>query len=177
MQGEEPAEYAAILPTRYEHTEGYHIEPADSISAVLADFYASRSLYTRMRQKSVDLRKIVSTHLERSSKKLDLQLKQLKDTEKRDKFKVYGELLNTYGYQVTEGAKSVEVPNYYTGEMLTIPLDETLSPLDNAKKYFARYNKLKRTFEALNTQTEETKTEIAHLQTIAGCACHCRIRR
>ena len=123
-KGEEPAEYAAILPTRYEHTEGYHIEPAD------------------------------------------LQLKQLKDTEKRDKFKVYGELLNTYGYQVTEGAKSVEVPNYYTGEMLTIPLDETLSPLDNAKKYFARYNKLKRTFEALNTQTEETKTEIAHLQTI-----------
>lgn len=58
------------------------------------------------------------------------------------------------------------MPNYYTGEMLTIPLDETLSPLDNAKKYFARYNKLKRTFEALNTQTEETKTEIAHLQTI-----------
>lgn len=165
-KGEEPAEYAAILPTRYEHTEGYHIEPADSISAVLEQFYASRSLYTRMRQKSVDLRKIVSTHLERSSKKLDLQLKQLKDTEKRDKFKVYGELLNTYGYQVTEGAKSVEVPNYYTGEMLTIPLDETLSPLDNAKKYFARYNKLKRTFEALNTQTEETKTEMAHLQTI-----------
>jgi len=103
------------LPTRYEHTEGYHIEPADSISTVLEQFYASRSLYTRMRQKSVDLRKIVSTHLERSSKKLDLQLKQLKDTEKRDKFKVYGELLNTYGYQVTEGAKSVEVPNYYTG--------------------------------------------------------------
>lgn len=58
------------------------------------------------------------------------------------------------------------MPNYYTGEMLTIPLDETLSPLDNAKKYFARYNKLKRTFEALNTQTEETRTEIAHLQTI-----------
>ena len=165
-KGEEPVEYAAILPTRYEHTEGYHIEPVDSISTVLEQFYASRSLYTRMRQKSVDLRKIVSTHLERSSKKLDLQLKQLKDTEKRDKYKVYGELLNTYGYQVTEGAKSVEVPNYYTGEMLTIPLDETLSPLDNAKKYFARYNKLKRTFEALNTQTEETKAEMAHLQTI-----------
>ena len=135
------------------------------IHILLEQFYASRSLYTRMRQKSVDLRKIVSTHLERSSKKLDLQLKQLKDTEKRDKYKVYGELLNTYGYQVTEGAKSVEVPNYYTGEMLTIPLDETLSPLDNAKKYFARYNKLKRTFEALNTQTEETRTEMAHLQT------------
>ena len=165
-KGEEPVEYAAILPTRYEHTVGYHIEPVDSISTVLEQFYASRSLYTRMRQKSVDLRKIVSTHLERSSKKLDLQLKQLKDTKKRDKYKVYGELLNTYGYQVTEGAKSVEVPNYYTGEMLTIPLDETLSPLDNAKKYFARYNKLKRTFEALNTQTEETKAEMAHLQTI-----------
>ena len=110
---------------------------------------------------------IVATKADKIKRsQLQKQLKQLKDTEKRDKFKVYGELLNTYGYQVTEGAKSVEVPNYYTGEMLTIPLDETLSPLDNAKKYFARYNKLKRTFEALNTQTEETKTEIAHLQTI-----------
>ena len=163
MHQDEPIEYAAIPLTSYASDT---ILPYDSISEVLENYYAQRSLYTRMRQKSVDLRKIVSTHLERSSKKLDLQLKQLKDTEKRDKFKVYGELLNTYGYQVTEGAKSVEVPNYYTGEMLTIPLDETLTPLDNAKKYFARYNKLKRTFEALNTQTEETKTEIAHLQTI-----------
>ena len=43
--------------------------------------------------------------------------------------------------------------------MITIPLDEQLSPLENAQKYFERYNKLKRTHEALTTLIEETKSE------------------
>ena len=166
-KGEEPVEYAAILPTRYEHTEGYHIEPVDSISTVLEQFYASRSLYTRMRQKSVDLRKIVSTHLERSSKKLDLQLKQLKDTEKRDKYKVYGELIHTYGYGLEEGARQLEAFNYYTSETIQIPLDPTLDAKTNAQRYFDKYNKLKRTSEALTDLIAETKMEIEHLESIA----------
>ncbi len=41
-----------------------------------------KNIYTRIRQKSVDLRKIVSTALERNRKKYQLQQKQLKDTEK-----------------------------------------------------------------------------------------------
>ena len=49
-----------------------------------------KNVYTRIRQKSVDLRKIVSTALDRNRKKYQLQEKQLKDTEKRDKYKVYG---------------------------------------------------------------------------------------
>ena len=120
-----------------------------------------------MRQKSADLRRIVTTALERSRKKYDLQLKQLKDTEKREKYKIYGELLNTYGYTAPEGAKSLEALNYYTNEMITIPLDSDLSALENAKKYFDRYNKLKRTYQALSSLIEETKMEIIHLASIA----------
>ena len=100
-------------------------------------------------------------------KKYDPQLKQLKDTEKREKYKIYGELLNTYGYTAPEGAKSLEALNYYTNEMITIPLDSDLSALENAKKYFDRYNKLKRTYQALSSLIEETKMEIIHLDSIA----------
>ena len=56
---------------------------------------------TRIRQKSADLRKIVNTALERNEKKLILQEKQMKDTEKKDKYRIYGELLNTYGYSLS----------------------------------------------------------------------------
>jgi predicted ribosome quality control (RQC) complex YloA/Tae2 family protein len=119
-----------------------------------------------MRQKSADLRKIVSTCIERTSKKYDLQLKQLKDTEDRDKYKVYGELINTYGYSVEPGAKSFTALNYYTNEEIEIPLDSTISVLDNSKKYFARYNKLKRTYEALEKLTVETKEELEYLQSV-----------
>jgi len=106
----------------------------DSISMLLEAYYKEKALITRIRQKSFDLRKIVDTILERDIRKYELQLKQMKDTEKKDKYKVYGELLNAYGYNVEEGAKSITVLNYYTNEDITIPLDEDLSPIDNAKK-------------------------------------------
>lgn len=39
------------------------------------------------------------------AKNTSLQIKQLKDTEKREKYKIYGEMINTYGYGLDEGAK------------------------------------------------------------------------
>ena len=57
--------------------------------------------------------------------------------------------------------------NYYTGEPVTVPLDPTLSPSENARKYFDRYGKLKRTAEALETQIAETEADVAHLERIS----------
>lgn len=140
----------------------------DNISNVLEHFYASRSQISRIRQKSADLRRIVTTCLERSLKKYDLQQRQLKDTSKRDKFKVYGELLTAYGYSVEPGAKQLIAENYYdNNKEICIPLDPTKSAMDNAKHYFEKYNKLKRTYEALSSYINETKEEIEHLQSIA----------
>ncbi len=160
-----PVEFAAVSLTMY--TEDSSVS-YDSISTLLEQYYAEKSAVTRIRQKSVDLRKIVQTALERNVKKYDLQLRQMKDTEKRDKYRVYGELINTYGYGVESGAKSMEALNYYTNEMMTIPLDPLLTPNENAKKYFDKYNKLKRTYEALSELTLEVKEEIEHLESISA---------
>lgn len=164
LEDRHPLEFSSIQLTQYGHLE---CETSPSISQVLEHFYAARDTYTRIRQKSVDLRKIVSTALERNHKKYQLQLKQLKDTEKRDKYKVYGELIHTYGYHLEEGAKSLEALNYYTNEMIQIPLDAQLTPMENSKKYFEKYSKLKRTYEALSELILETKAEIEHLDSIA----------
>lgn len=160
---EEPVEFSAVELGQF---QGYDKKQYDSISEVLENYYAQKNTITRIRQKSSDLRRIVQTALERNYKKYDLQLKQLKDTEKREKYKVYGELLHTYGYQAENGSKSLEALNYYTNEMITIPLDDSISPLENAKKYFEKYNKLKRTYEALSELTLEVKEEISHLESI-----------
>ena len=119
-----------------------------------------------MRQKSSDLRHLVQNLIERTAKKADLQRRQLSDTDKREKYRIYGELLNAYGYDCPPDAKSYEVFNYYTDQMMTIPLDPTMTAKENAQKYFERYNKLKRTFEALSTLTVETENELAHLESI-----------
>lgn len=158
-----PVEFASVRLSMY---EDYEEETFESISDVLQQYYAMRNTVTRIRQKSSDLRRITGTALDRTRKKYDLQLKQLKDTEKREKYKLYGELLHTYGYSAEPGAKSLKALNYYTNEEITIPLDETMTAAENAKRYFEKYGKLKRTYEALTELTEETKADLEQLESI-----------
>lgn len=161
--GKTPVEFSCLPLSIYDNCRR---EVYPTISEVLETYYAEKNALTRIRQKSTDLRRIVQTALERNVKKYDLQAKQLKDTEKREKYKVYGELINTYGYNVEPGSKSFQALNYYTGEEITIPLDPQIPVQDNAKKYFDKYGKLKRTCEAVTTLLKETGDEIEHLKSI-----------
>lgn len=163
--GNEPIEFSSTNLTCYENFQSRTFE---SISELLETYYSLKNVITRIRQKTSDYRRVVSNALDRARKKYDLQLKQLKDTEKRDKFKVYGELINAYGYNLKDGVKSLTALNYYTNEEITIPLDPMLTPGENAKKYFEKYNKLKRTNEALSQFIEETKVELTHLESISN---------
>ncbi len=175
-EGKAPKEYAAVQLRLYEGgsfttvTERQQVQASSggplTISEVLYRYYREKNIVTRIRQRSSDLRHIVQTALERNVKKYDLQLSQLRDTEKREQYRIYGELLNTYGYGAQPGAKSLTCTNYYTNEEVTIPLDPDLTAIENAKKYFDRYGKLKRTYEALSELTVEVEAQIRHLESI-----------
>ncbi len=167
-KGDTPAEFASVPLTIYENSAGYQTKKFESISQMLYQYYNTKETVGRIHQKSADLRRITQTVLERSLKKYDLQKRQLTDTEKRDKYKVYGDLLTTYGYELSGGEKSLTCENYYTGKEITIPLDETKSAVENAKRYFEKYAKLKRTYEALSEQIQETMDEIEHLNSISN---------
>ena len=164
-QGKTPLEFACMELSMYPDME---TKTFSSISEVLETYYAEKEVVTRIRQKSTDLRKIVSNAIERTAKKYDLQRKQLKDTEKKEKYKIYGELLHTYGYDVQPGQKELTCINYYDGNEITIPLNTQLTAMENAKKYFDRYGKLKRTYEALHVLVEETRAELEHLESISN---------
>ena len=164
-QGKTPLEFACMELSMYPDME---TKTFSSISEFLETYYAEKEVVTRIRQKSTDLRKIVSNAIERTAKKYDLQRKQLKDTEKKEKYKIYGELLHTYGYDVQPGQKELTCINYYDGNEITIPLDTQLTAMENAKKYFDRYGKLKRTYEALHVLVEETRAELEHLESISN---------
>lgn len=160
-----PKEFGALPLT---HFDGYRKETFDSISKVLVTYYAEKNTQTRIRQKSTDLRHVVQTSLERNRKKYDLQSRQIKDTENREKYKVYGELINTYGYNLAPDAKELTCLNYYTNEEITIPLDPAKTPQENSQKYFGKYNKQKRTFEALTQLITETAEDIEYLESISN---------
>ena len=161
-----PVEFSSLKLTSFENAPGMHVISYESISNVLEEYYAKKNVITNIRQKSADLRKVVANAVERTVKKLELQKKQLKDTEKRDKYKLYGELLTTYGYGIENGMTECVLNNYYTGEDIKVPLDKDISPLENAKKYYEKYAKLKRTFEAVSVQVKASEEELEHLESV-----------
>ena len=165
-KGEEAIEFSSINLYSYEGKE-YKRESFDSVSKMLYDFYSSREAFVLNRQKSSDLRRIVNTALERASKKYDLQEKQLQDADKKDIYRVYGDLLNTYGYSLKGGESSFTTENFYDdNKEITIPLDKNKSAKENAKKYYDKYAKLSRTTKALSEEILKTKNDIEHLQSI-----------
>lgn len=150
------------------HYTPYEISYKNSISEVVEHFYLKKDLQTRLQQKTSDLKKNIHTNLERCFKKKDLQLQKLHDTKRRNEWKVKGELLTANIYQIVSGSSSIVVRNYYdeNQENITISLDPTLTPAQNAQKYFSKYNKAKRTFAATTKQLKETEEEIQYLESI-----------
>ncbi len=172
--GYTPLEFAAIPLTLYgeeqpappaKEKKGYILQ--ESMSDTVYAYYRTKNVSSRMKQHSTDLRKLVANAVERTAKKLDLQQSQLKSTEKREKYKIYGELLTAFSYSAEPGADSVTVENYYDeNKPLTIPLDKDLTAMENANRFFARYNKLKRTYDATLSLVEESKAELDYLLSV-----------
>lgn len=162
---DEPVNFSAFsyIKDDYDSSEEF-----DSVSDMLVTYYAEKDVRSRIRQRSSDIRRIVQNLVERTAKKLDLQEKQLKDTDKMEKYRIYGEMINTYGYGVTQGEKSFKCINYYDNNEITIPLDPQIPVLENAKKYFDKYAKLKRTKEAMETLIKETKDSLDYLESVSN---------
>ncbi len=165
-KGEEPVEFSCIPLSAYEGAF-FSKKSYESISRLLQDYYSEKDMYLRIRQKSADLRKIIHSALERCNKKYDLQKKQLMDTDKMDAYRVYGDLITSYGYSLQGGEKEFYCENFYDAQKeIRIPLDENMSAIENAKKYYEKYAKLKRTRDALEEQVLKTSRELLHLQSI-----------
>lgn len=141
--------------------------PIDNISEALSSYYYEKSKADRLRQKSSDLRILLNHQLAKLSNKLKLQNKQLKDTEKREKYKLYGELLHVYGYDIPQKSSFYLADNYYdNNNKVQIALDPNLSPAQNAQAYFEKYSKAKRTYDALTKLIPETEQQLAYLDSI-----------
>lgn len=171
-EGDRPVEFSAI---RLKSLEGgdYHAQYYGSMSEVVRVYYEKKATENRVKARSEDIRQVLKNLTERNAKKLGLQEKQLADTEKRDQFRLWGELLNAFGYGVPAGKSEFECENYYENTTVRIPLDPQKTPVENAKKYFDRYGKLKRTREALLTQVKETSDVLYHLGSLSEALSLC----
>lgn len=146
-----------------------------SISELLEFFYKKKDLHYRLRQKSQDLKKLISQNIERCIKKKEIQQKTLNKIENRDKLKLYGELITSNIYIIKKGMTKVSLNNFYSEsyEEVKIPLDPNLTPSENAQKYFKKYNKEKRTFIALCDQIKQNNEELSYLESVLNSVQTC----
>ena len=122
-----------------------HQKHAPSLSAAMDAYYLGRDLRMRMQQKSAGLQKHVKSALERTEKKKSIMLDTLRQSDKTEQNRIWGDLLTANLHLIEKGAESVTVMNYYDPECpnVSIPISSRLSPAQNAQSYYKKYRKAK----------------------------------
>lgn len=161
-----PLDFSAVDITQY--GSSFKKYTSDSISEVSEKYYSEKALNLRLSQFSAVLAKLVNNNIERCKKKLAIFNQQLLDSAKRDKFKMYGELITSNLYRIEHGDTSVFVENYFEEGMplIEIKLDESISPAKNAQKYFTKYNKAKTAEEQAHIQIKSATEELQYLESV-----------
>lgn len=144
-------------------------ETSNNMNTFLDDFYNKKELSNEFVSYRNSVLKLILNELKKYNKRLMNMNKKLDECDKKDEYRIYGELItaNLYKINSNKNLDFIELNNYYdNNEIIKIPLDKTISPSMNAKKYFKKYNKLKSACEIVNLQKEETKHEIDYIESI-----------
>lgn len=161
-------DYALFFNDAFEFDE-YEDDEISHINYFIDDFYYRKeqaSLFTNSRN---NLLKIVSASLKKVYKKLENINSKLKECEKMDEYRLYGELLtaNLYKFTGSPNLSEVTLENYYDNNApITIPLDSSLSINKNIEKYFKKYNKLKNALSIVSLQKLEAVKELDYIESI-----------
>ena len=143
-------------------------DTAESFCALLDSFYSRRDNQNAMRQKSQTLRKTVTNLTQRLTRKLAIQEKELAATYDRERLRQLGDILTANLHRITKGQTLVRAEDFYDENMNTveIPLNPTLSPQQNAAKFYKDYTRMKNAEKELTRQLEIGREELRYLQSV-----------
>ena len=159
-----PKEFHIIPLSEYEDV--CQKKQFNSISKCLEYFYSNKQSTNKVRQKSLDLIRAVSSQLDKLHLKEQRLREDLLKAENSEDLRLYGELLTANIHAVKPGADNVEVINYYDGSTVHIPLEPRFSPSKNAQNYFKKYGKAKTAIKEKQLQLEYNDTEISYLDSV-----------
>ena len=141
---------------------------APTLSAAIELCIGKKDEKYRRNEHTKHLKKAHAAAVTKLKKRLEKCRARLAEASGLEKNKKFGELITANMYKIRRGDKSVTVQDYYEPDMpdIIIPLDERLTPGQNAQQYFKRYAKQKRTLEVVNAQIEESENELEYLLSI-----------
>lgn len=140
----------------------------DSPSKLLDSFYSQKDSYLRTKQKATDLFRLLANLTERTKRRVQNQKQELLECADRDKFRIYGDLITANLNELIKGMSWCSVVNYYDPLMskMEIPLDSSLTPQQNAQKYYAKYRKLDTAEGKLKKLIAQGEEEIVYLDSV-----------
>lgn len=161
-----PSEYTYLDVNQYGHV--LVSRPYESYSQLLDAFYSERDRIDRMRQRGADLLKLLVNLSERTNRKLEAQRKELRESTEREKWKIYGDLLNANLYRLEKGMPEAQVEDFYTEgyPLVKIPLDPRLTPSQNAQHYYTRYRKADTAEKKLKELIAQGEAEVQYFDTV-----------
>ncbi|MBC7325039.1 MAG: NFACT family protein, partial [Moorella sp. (in: Bacteria)] len=161
-----PLTFAAFELVQY---QGLPREYYATPSAACDSFYQARREQQILEGARRSLEHLLERELKRCYKKESLQAATVAEASEAEKYRLAGELITASIYQIEKGQTSFTATNFYdpAGEPVTIELDPALTPAENAQRYFRRYNKARNAARQAAAQLEQTRSEIAYLESIA----------
>ncbi len=139
----------------------------DSFSDLLDFYYYQRERADRVKQRSADLYKQLNIFLDRAIRKIELRKNELEDCKDKEKYKVFGDLINSNLYALQKGMCFYEVVNYYdNNEIVKINANPQLTPSQNAQKYYKEYRKKQIAESKLNAFIEDAEREKDYLDSV-----------
>lgn len=162
---ERKSAYNAISLNQYASLEK---ENFPSISELLDKYYYEKDQKDRIAQRSQNMRHTISANLKRAKNKLQKQKEEMLESANREAYKVYADLISSNIHKISKGLKEIKLENFYDNmNEISVPLDQKLSAVQNAQKYYKRYQKMKQREIVLEKQIENTEDEINYLELVS----------
>lgn len=144
-----------------------HVRAYPELSALLDDFYTERDRAERTKQRAQDLFRLLTSTMERITRRLNAQRAELAASEDREELRIRAELINAYQYTLEKGAPFYDVENYYDeNRILRIPADPALTPARNAQKYYKEYRKAQTAQRVLTEQIAAGEQELQYIESV-----------
>lgn len=147
----------------------YYLKESDlQVNFFIDDFYNSKEINENFTNYRNNILKLILITLNKYKARLKNINEKLLECDNRFKYQLYGELITTNLYKIkNQNLSKITLENYYdNNKPITIPLDNTISVPNNAKKYFKKYNKLKTALEIATSQKKQTEAELKYIESI-----------
>ncbi len=171
----ESGEAEDVFPFPYLSRDTGRETPCRTLSAALDRYYASRDAKDRLSQKSASMIRTLKGHTDRCNRKLAMQEEELASAERMEEYRRAGDAIQANLYQLKKGMTEAALPDWSDpeGGTITVELDKRLTPVQNAQKYFRKYQKARSARETAAVQRDRTLEELEYLESMLLDAENC----